>query len=161
MRYTTIIDITEIPEVWRNQNIRNLYLYMVLRSGYHDDDRDILRKSVRNLASDTGLTVSAVRHGLQVLQRHGLLVPAAESIYKVTKFVLETKPTKRARTAEQQQNQERARERAIANEERERRQEQERAAYDRSAALAAIERLKHGDGALSKLKSIPNQPKKK
>lgn len=161
MRYTTIIDITEIPEVWRNQNIRNLYLYMVLRSGYHDDDRDILRKSVRNLASDTGLSISAVRHGLQVLHRHGLLVPAAESIYKVTKFVLETKPTKRARTAEQQQNQERARERAIANEERERRQEQERATYDPSAALAAIERLKSGGGGLSKLKSIPNQPKKK
>ena len=161
MRYTTIIDITEIPEVWRNQNIRNLYLYMVLRSGYHDDDRDILRKSVRNLAADTGITVSAVRHGLLVLQRHGLLVPAAESIYKVTKFVLETKPTKRARTAEQQQNQDRARERAIANEERERRQEQERATYDPLAALAAIERLKSGGGGLSKLKSIPNQPKKK
>lgn len=161
MRYTTIIDITEMPEVWRNPNIRLLYLYMVLRSGYHDDDRDILRKSVRNLAADTGLSVSAVRHGLQVLQRHGLLTSAAESIYKVTKFVLETKPTKRSRTAEQQQNQERARERAIANEERERRQEQERAQYDPAASLAAIERLKHGGGALSKLKTIPNQPKKK
>lgn len=68
MRYTTLIDISELPSVYRNVNARLLYLHMALRAGYHDDDRDVLETSIRNLSAQTGLTISAVRHALHILE---------------------------------------------------------------------------------------------
>ena len=68
MRYTTIIDISEVPSVYRNNNARLLYIHMALMAGYHDDDRDVLETSIRILAAQTGLTISAVRHALHVLE---------------------------------------------------------------------------------------------
>lgn len=68
MRYTTIIDVSELPSVYRNVNARLLYLHMALRAGYHDDDRDVLETSIRILAAQIGLTISAVRHALHVLE---------------------------------------------------------------------------------------------
>lgn len=68
MRYTTLIDISELPTVYRNINARLLYLHMALRAGYHDDDRDVLETSIRILSAQTGLTISAVRHALHVLE---------------------------------------------------------------------------------------------
>lgn len=68
MRYTTIIDISEIPSVYRNVNARLLYVHMALKAGYHDDDRDVLDTSIRILSAQTGLTISAVRHALHVLE---------------------------------------------------------------------------------------------
>lgn len=94
MRYTTIIDVTEIPDIWRNPNVTRLYFYMAMRCGYHDDDRDQLRTSIRNLAYASGLTLSACRHALKVLQKFGLVSPMGE-YYQVKKFVLEQKPTSR------------------------------------------------------------------
>lgn len=94
MRYTTIIDVTEIPDIWRNPNVSRLYFYMAMRCGYHDDDRDQLRTSIRNLAYASGLTLSACRHALKVLQKFGLVSPMGE-YYQVKKFVLEQKPTSR------------------------------------------------------------------
>lgn len=104
MRYTTLIDVTEIPEVWRNANTCRLYMYLALRSGYHDDDRDIVKSSLRTIAAHSGLTLSAVRHGLQVLQKTGLVRPVNGAL-NVTKFVLEQKITSRAKTKQQQQQQ--------------------------------------------------------
>lgn len=94
MRYTTIIDVTEIPDIWRNPNAVRLYFYMAMRCGYHDDDRDQLRISIRNLSYASGLTLSACRHALKVLQKFGLVSPMGE-YYQVKKFVLEQKPTSR------------------------------------------------------------------
>lgn len=94
MRYTTVIDVTEIPDVWRNPNVTRLYFYMAMRCGYHDDDRDQLRISVRNLAYASGLTLSACRHALRVLQSTRLLV-RQEDTWIVRKFLLEQKPTSR------------------------------------------------------------------
>lgn len=94
MRYTTIIDVTEIPDIWRNPNAVRLYFYMAMRCGYHDDDRDQLRISIRNLAYASGLTLSACRHALKVLQKFGLVSPM-EDYYQVKKFLLELKPTSR------------------------------------------------------------------
>ena len=68
MRYTTLIDISEIPSVYRNVNARLLYVHMALKAGYHDDDRDVLETSIRILSAQTGLTISAVRHALHVLE---------------------------------------------------------------------------------------------
>lgn len=94
MRYTTIIDITEIPELWRNANASRVYLYMTLRSGYHDDDRDQLRVSLRRLAMETGCSVAATRHALQMLVKYQLLLKDGDK-WRVRKFVLEQKPTPR------------------------------------------------------------------
>ncbi len=94
MRYTTIIDITEIPELWRNANASRVYLYMALRSGYHDVDRDLLRVSVRRLAMETGCSVAATRHALQMLVKYQLLQKDGEK-WRVRKFILEQKPTPR------------------------------------------------------------------
>lgn len=94
MRYTTVIDLTEMPEVWRNSNVTRLYLYMALRCGYHDQDRDVLTMSTRNLAIGAGITHSACRHALRVLLAHQLLVQEGNS-WRVKKFILDIKPSAR------------------------------------------------------------------
>lgn len=94
MRYTTIIDITEFPDLWRNANASRIYVYMTLRSGYHDDDRDMLRLSLRRLAMETGCSLAATRHALRILEQHKLLQKVGDK-WRVTKFVLEKKPSPR------------------------------------------------------------------
>lgn len=101
MRYTTIIDVTEKAAVYRNHNARLVYLHMVLKSGWHDNDRDLLEISVRQLAAAVGLTVSAVRHALAVLERDGL-VKKQGTLWAVKKWTIEEKPTPRPRTKQQQ-----------------------------------------------------------
>lgn len=86
MRYTTVIDITEWPSLYRNQNIRLVYLHLALCSGYHDYNRDLIKISIRRLAEATGLTVSAVRHALQQLEDHKLIKRKDSAIY-VRKYV--------------------------------------------------------------------------
>lgn len=94
MRYTTVIDVTEFPDVWRNQNISRIYFFMALKCGYHDEDRDVLKISLRNLAAQASLTVSATRHALKVLESAKLVTHEKEA-WRVTKFVLDKKPTSR------------------------------------------------------------------
>ena len=95
MRYTTIIDITEVPTIYRNQHARLLYLHMVLKCGYHDDDRDILDLSIRNLAQQTGLSVSTIRHALRILERAALIQKQGNA-YIVRKWLPQEKPSPRA-----------------------------------------------------------------
>lgn len=73
MKYTTIIDITEVPAVYRNINARLLYVHMALKSGYHTEDRDVLDMSIRNLSVSAGLTFSATRHALRLLEASKLI----------------------------------------------------------------------------------------
>lgn len=98
MRYTTIIDIREIPRVYRNINARILYLHLVLVSGYHDEDRDICRLSLRGMATQSGLTLSALRHALKILQDEGLVAHEGEQ-WRITKFILDKKPTPRRQSS--------------------------------------------------------------
>lgn len=94
MRYTTVIDISDMPEVYRNQAARLLYIHMALCAGYHDDDRDLVRQSLRVMAARAGLTLSAVRHALGLLQRAGLVSREGEA-WKVKKWFVDTPPTPR------------------------------------------------------------------
>lgn len=94
MRYTTVIDITEMPGIYRNQNARLVYLHMVLRSGYHDSDRDLIEISIRNLAMAVGLTVSATRHALACLEREKL-ISRDGTRWKILKWVVAELPTPR------------------------------------------------------------------
>lgn len=100
MRYTTLIDIRDIPEVYRNQNVRLLYLQLVLMAGYHDADRDIVRCSLRSLADQTGLTLSATRHAIDVLIKWRLL-RHQKSYFRVRKYIEEQEITPRAKTTKQ------------------------------------------------------------
>lgn len=101
MRYTTLIDIAEYPAVYRSINARLLYLHMALKAGYHDDDRDLLAASIRQLARDSGLTVSATRCALatllanRLIERHG-------ARWKVTKWLVQEIPTPRPKNVKQQ-----------------------------------------------------------
>lgn len=73
MRYTTVIDISEMPDIYRNKNAVLLYVHMCLKCGYHDEDRDVLEISIRNLAIRSGLSVSATRHALLKLEASKLI----------------------------------------------------------------------------------------
>lgn len=110
MRYTTLIDITEFPRVYKNHNARLVYLHMVLKSGYHAEDKDQIRTSIRRVAMSVGLTVSATRHALAQLERDGLL-QRIEGGWSVRKWVLESypkqeKPTKKTPAQEERERQE-------------------------------------------------------
>lgn len=73
MRYTTILDLRDWPPLYANSNIRLLYLHLVLISGYHDYNRDLATTSLRRLEAETGLTLSAVRHGLACLEKYKII----------------------------------------------------------------------------------------
>lgn len=94
MRYTTVIDISEFPQIYRNLNARLLYIHMALKAGYHDDDRDICRLSIRSLAADVGITVSATRNALLQLEKSGLISKSSDC-WIVKKWVLQETPTPR------------------------------------------------------------------
>lgn len=117
MRYTTIIDIREFP-LYKNPACRTLYLHMVLASGYHETDMDQVSISIRGLASQTGLTISAIRHAMSVLMKAGL-VRRQSGHLTVAKYVLQEGIPKRARSKKEQQLQQAARERIQQEQERE------------------------------------------
>ena len=94
MRYTTVIDITDFPQIYRNIHARCLYIHMALKAGYHDDDRDICRLSIRNLAADVGITVSAARNALQQLEKAGLISRGSDC-WIVKKWVAMETPSPR------------------------------------------------------------------
>jgi hypothetical protein len=97
MRYTTIIDISQMGEIYRNQNVRLIYLHLVLRSGYHDDDRDLTDISLRRLSMEAGLTVSATRHAIRILMKAGLLKRQGMT-WTVLKWVMTPEITSRQKT---------------------------------------------------------------
>lgn len=128
MRYTTIIDISEYPELYRNTNIRILYLHMVLKSGYHVDDRDQCRLSIRRLSYDTGLTISAVRHALGVLQKFGLVV-SENGIFFVKKFVIEKPISPRIKSEKKRKEVEQREHERLLQEEQNAREKEEKRRY--------------------------------
>lgn len=95
MRYTTVIDITELPRIARNKNAWLIYLYMALKCGYHADDKDILKSSIRVLASRTGISVSATRHALKLLEAEQIL-SRVEGGWNVKKWLIESYPDPKA-----------------------------------------------------------------
>ena len=98
MRYTTLIDISEIPGIYGNHHARLLYMHLALKAGYHDEDRDLVQVSIRNLAMDCGLSVSATRHALKVLQKEKLLSRQGNA-WRVFKWLVPPPPTPRTQAA--------------------------------------------------------------
>lgn len=136
MRYTTIIDIRELPAIYRNVNARLVYLHMVLASGYHDNDRDQTEISIRRISYETNLTISAVRHALGCLERAGLISRTGIT-WTVKKFVLESTITPRVRSEKKRREAENAARAKAIQEEQEQREKEETRKYR--------EMRKHGD----------------
>lgn len=128
MRYTTIIDIREFPQIYRNDNAKLVYLHLVLISGYHNEDRDQTTISIRQISYDTGLTVSAVRHSLKVLISAGLLSRNG-IIWNVTKFVLEKPISPRIRSEKKRSAAENLERERIIKEEQNQREKEEKRKY--------------------------------
>lgn len=105
MRYTTLIDISQAPQLYRNINVRLVYLHLVLKAGYHTQDRDIVPTSVRRLAADVGITESAVRHAIKQLTAYGLLV-ARDRHYIVRKWCEQGEYADRPKTKREQRKME-------------------------------------------------------
>lgn len=125
MRYTTIIDITELPSIYRNHNARLVYLHLVLKCGYHDADRDMTDTSIRQLSAAVGLTISATRHALLQLQSVGLLTREGR-VWTVRKFVAQSPISARAKTTRQAQQRAEARQREADEQVREQERARER-----------------------------------
>lgn len=128
MRYTTIIDISEWRDLYRNVNVRLVYLHLVLKSGYHDHDRDQVRISYRSLAADSGLTLSQVRHAIKILIKWHMLI-RKDNTWTVRKWCQEQTITTRAKSSKEAKKNaqeqaviaERERQRAMDDENRKRR----------------------------------------
>mgnify|MGYP003301861970 CR=1 FL=1 len=118
MRYTTIIDIAQCPEIYRNINARLTYLHMVLTCGYHDNDKGLVRKSVRQLSAETGITKSATENALRLLKKFDLVRKNRGRLY-VRTWAPEQPITKPKRKAQDIRDQAIAQEREAKNQERE------------------------------------------
>lgn len=99
-----MIDISELPEIYRNMTARLIYMHMSLKAGYHDSDRDLVTLSIRRVAAEVGVTVSATRHALHLLERSGLLTREGQ-VWRVRKWVEEQTITTRAKTKREMQEQ--------------------------------------------------------
>lgn len=130
MRYTTIIDMTSTPELYKCVNARLVYLHLCLISGYHDYDRDIAHIGLRTLAEQVGITFSAVRHAVKLLERYHYIERNALG-WKVTKWLPSEQPTPRPKAAPKKAPTSITQEREQANTERERANEMQRQERER------------------------------
>lgn len=105
MRYTTIIDITDIPQVYNNINATRLYLHLSLTCGFTADDMDTIRISYRQLASQLNITLSAVRHSLNLLIRYHLITIEG-NIITVRKYLPKAEYKDRPKTQQEFKDQE-------------------------------------------------------
>lgn len=128
MRYTTIIDIREFPQIYRNNHAKLVYLHLVLISGYHDEDRDQTPISIRQICYDTGLSLSAVRHSLKVLVSVGLLSRNGIT-WTVKKFVLDKPISPRIRSEKKRSAAENLERERIIKEEQNQREKEEKRKY--------------------------------
>lgn len=128
MRYTTVIDIREFPQIYRNDHAKLVYLHLVLISGYHDEDRDQTPISIRQICYDTGLSLSAVRHSLKVLISAGLLTRSG-IIWTVKKFVLDKPISPRIRSEKKRTAAENLERERIIKEEQSQREKEEKRKY--------------------------------
>ena len=103
MRYTTIIDVSSIQEVYKNRNAVMLYVHLVFKSGYYDYNKDAYKRSIRGLALECNMTLSATRHALGILQKHKL-IKHKDGWWLVRKYIKEQTITPRQTKKEVQRN---------------------------------------------------------
>lgn len=100
MRYTTILDLRDWEDLYANMNIRLVYMHLALVAEYHDTNKDLTTISVRKLSEDCGLSVSAVRHALQQLEKNRIIkrrrIDRGKMVTWVCKYLKEQPITSRA-----------------------------------------------------------------
>ena len=148
MRYTTIIDITEVPAVYRNPHSRLLYIHMALKAGYHDDDRDVLDMSLRNLAAASGMTLSACRHALRILENAQLITRHGD-VWMVKKWLPAAPISARPKKTAPDQDAAREAERKL-RERQERKENQERQAREAMAEQGKTPFMAYYEGLQAK-----------
>lgn len=108
-------------------------MHMSLKAGYHDSDRDLVTLSIRRVAAEVGVTVSATRHALHLLEKSGLISREGQ-LWRIKKWVEEQTITTRAKTKREMMDQiqrlERQRQQVILD-----KQHQEHKEYDPDKAL--------------------------
>lgn len=102
MRYTTIIDISEYPVLYGCVSARIIYLHLVLKAGWGERNQDYCRGSIRQLQGELHMTFAAVRHGLGVLLKMGMIKKAPGG-WMVRKYCAPTKPGARTMTKRQEE----------------------------------------------------------
>ena len=103
MRYTTIIDVSSIQELYKNRNAVLLYCHLVFKSGYYDYNKDAYKRSIRGLALDLNMTLSATRHAIGILQKHKLITQK-DGWWLVRKYIKEQTISSRISKKQQQRN---------------------------------------------------------
>jgi hypothetical protein len=98
---------------------------LALKAGYHDNDRDLCDISLRRLAAEVGLTLSATRHALVILQKFQLIEKSG-TLWKVKKFVLEQPITTRPKSEKKRKEQEAEQQRKAAEIEQKQREDEEK-----------------------------------
>lgn len=153
MRYTTIIDIREFPQIYRNDHVKLVYLHLVLISGYHDEDRDQTTISIRQICYNTGLSLSAVRHSLKVLISAGLLSRSGIT-WTVKKFILDKPISPRIKSEKRRTAAENLERERQIKEDQERREKEEKKRYQelrkhsdplRDSVLELMKKADNGD----------------
>lgn len=105
MRYTTIIDVSSVPELYKNRNAVLLYCHLVFKSGYYDYNKDAYKRSIRGLALDLNMTLSATRHAIGILQKHKLITQK-DGWWLVRKYIKEQTISPRVSKKQQQRTSE-------------------------------------------------------
>lgn len=118
MRYTTVIDISEIPPVYNCMSARLVYFHMALKAGWGERNQGFCRTSYRILMGDLGLTLSAVRHAILVLKKYKLVKDGSGG-YWVRIFCPPTKAAGKPKTGDSAKLQRIAAEREAADLQRE------------------------------------------
>lgn len=96
MRYTTIIDVSVIEDLYRNHNAVLLYTHLCLRAGYYDHNRDSYKRSIRGLSYELNMTVSAIRYAIKVLERYKLITQR-NGVWLVRKYISDQTITPRSK----------------------------------------------------------------
>lgn len=79
-----------------------IYLHLVLKAGWGERNQDYCRGSIRQLQGELDMTFAAVRHGLGVLLKMGMIKKAPGG-WMVRKYCAPTKPGARTMTKRQEE----------------------------------------------------------
>ena len=103
MRYTTIIDITDMAS-YKSVNARLLYMHLVLKRAHQTTATTVENEvitSYRRLADEVGLTLSALRYALETLELDGLISVTQSAPQTETQTAPQTATRRRSRLTAQ------------------------------------------------------------
>lgn len=73
MRYTTILDLRDWSLLYKNKNIRLLWLHLTLSAAHEGPSKGYYFCTIRQLAEEVGITPGECRHALAQLNKASLI----------------------------------------------------------------------------------------